>query len=225
MINSSATMQYPCAAVFDLDGVLLDSEPLYTRAAEAVLARYRKTYDWPLKRHIMGRSQHQGAIWLTEQLQLPISAEEYLLERNVWLKQLFVDCPAVEGAEELVRTLHSLGVRLAVATSSEREMYDLKVSSHAWFDKFQTVVCGDDPRLLRAKPAPDIFLLAAAGLGVNCEHCLVFEDSPAGITAAKAAQMRVIARVAAPMVERDLSDADLVVSSYRELDLEKLLGA
>lgn len=211
------------AAIFDLDGVLLDSEPLYTRATEAVLGRYGKSYDSTLKRTVMGRSPMQSAAWLIEKLELPMSPEQYLRERGYLLRQLFPDCPAIEGAEQLVRKLDALGFRLAVATSSEREMFDLKVSSHAWFDLFQCIVCGDDPRLKLAKPAPDIFLLAAAGLGVKCEQCLVFEDSPAGVCAGKAANMRVIARVAAPIVQSDLIDADLLVSGYHELNWAELL--
>ena len=223
MINCGPMTSPLSAAIFDLDGVLLDSEPLYTRATEIVLGRFGKTYDWALKRFIMGRSPMQGATWLTQQLGLPISAEQYLLERSIILKQTFRDCPAVVGAETLVRRLQALGFRLAVATSSEREMYDLKVSSHNWFGLFHSVICGNDPRLARAKPAPDIFLLAAAELGARSDSCVVFEDSPAGVSAARTANMRVIARVAAPIVGSDLVGADLLISDYEELDWAMLL--
>ncbi len=216
-------MSQPGAAIFDLDGVLLDTEPLYTQATETVLARYGKSYTWALKQFIMGRSPMQGASWLVNKLKLPISPDQYLHERAVWLKQLFLDCPTIDGAEHLVKRLRSLGVRLAVATSSEREMYDLKVSSHAWFSLFQSVVCGDDPRLSQAKPAPDIFLLAASELGATSDQCLVFEDSPAGVTAGKAAKMRVIARLSPPLVRSDLALADMIVSNYDEIDWEELL--
>ena len=211
------------AAIFDLDGVLLDTEPLYTQATQSVLNRYGKVYSWELKRHIMGRAPGQGATWLVRELDLPISPEQYLQERAVWLRRLFPQCPAIEGAESLVSRLHSRGVRLAVATSSEREMYDLKIISHSWFSLFQSVVCGDDPRLTQAKPAPDIFLLAASELGVASDHCLVFEDSPAGICAANAARMQVVARQAAPLQRSDLALADIIVTDYDQIDLEELL--
>lgn len=216
-------MSQPSAAIFDLDGVLLDTEPLYTKATETVLAKYGKSYNWPLKRFVMGRSPLQGASWLIEKLGLAISPNQYLDERAVWLRQLFRNCPTINGAELLVRKLHLRGVRLAVATSSEREMYDLKVSSHSWFSLFQNVVCGDDPRIGQAKPAPDIFLLAASELGVASDRCFVFEDSPAGVSAGKAAQMRVIARLSPPLLRSDLDLADLIVSSYEEFDLEAWL--
>jgi len=211
------------AAIFDLDGVLLDTEPLYTQATQTVLNAYGKSYSWELKRHVMGRSPWQGATWLVRELDLPISPEQYLRERAVWLSQLFPQCPAVEGAESLVSRLHLRGVRLAVATSSEREMYDLKIISHPWFTRFQSVVCGDDPRLAQAKPAPDIFLLAASELSVTSDQCLVFEDSPAGVSAANAARMRVIARLAAPLQRCDLALADTIVTDYDQIDLEALL--
>ncbi len=214
----------PIAAIFDLDGVLLDTEPLYTQATQSVVSAYGKSYSWDLKRHVMGRSPWHGATWLVRELALPISPEQYLRDRAVLLRQLFLQCTAIEGAESLVRKLHSLGVLLAVATSSEREMYELKVAAHPWFSLFQKVVCGDDPRLKEAKPAPDIFLLAASELGVVSDQCLVFEDSPAGVCAANAARMRVIARVMAPLQPHDLALADIIVSSYDQIDFHELLG-
>ena len=213
----------PCATIFDLDGVLLDSEPLYTQATQSVLDRFGILYEWSHKRHVMGRSPQAGAEWLVNELKLPLNAEQYLRERQDSLRQLFLNCPAKGGAEAFVRTLHSHGLRLAVATSSEREVYDLKIRNHPWFSLFHTVICGDDPRISQAKPAPDIFLLAASELGVKSDHCVVLEDSPAGVQAAKAAKMRVIALLSAPLVRSELLDADTIVSSYDEIDVKQLL--
>jgi pseudouridine-5'-monophosphatase len=102
-------------------------------------------------------------------------------------------------------------------------MYELKVRPHPWFDLFRAVVCGDDPGIGQSKPEPDIFLLAASKLDVSNDQCLIFEDSPAGVSAGKAARMRVIALLSAPVVRSDLVGADVIVSSYDEIDADQLL--
>jgi pseudouridine-5'-monophosphatase len=114
-------------------------------------------------------------------------------ERDAVLVDLFADCQPLEGAEAFVRALRGQGIPMAVATSSDRRFYEMKVRPHAWFDLFDAVVCGDDPRVKAKKPAPDIFLVAARVLGVEPARCLVFEDSLAGVEAALAAGMRVVA--------------------------------
>ena len=96
------------------------------------------------------------------------------------------------GAEALTRDLVSAGLRLAVATSSSRRFFDLKTTRHrAWFDAvFSAVLVGDDPRVAAGKPAPDIFLCAAAALGAEPRDCAVVEDAPVGVRAARAAGMQ-----------------------------------
>jgi pseudouridine-5'-monophosphatase len=112
---------------------------------------------------------------------------------------------------------------MAVATSSERTLYDLKTASHAWFDAFDAVVCGDDPRVLARKPAPDIFLVAAAELRASPEQCLVFEDSPAGVEAALAAGMRVIAMPDPNVGREHVGSAHAILDGWGEASLA-LLG-
>jgi pseudouridine-5'-monophosphatase len=211
------------AAIFDLDGVLLDTEPLYTLATQTVVAQYGKDYAPQHKSFVMGRADIEGAQWLVENLNLPITAEQYLEERRGHLESLFGECPCVLGAESLVNDLRSRGIRLALATSSARSLYQLKIRKHRWIDAFEFVVCGDDPRLHRSKPAPDIFLLASAALAVEPSRCLVFEDSAAGVQAGIAAGMRVIAHLQPPVTSRDVAKAEQIVSSYAELNLDRLL--
>jgi pseudouridine-5'-monophosphatase len=189
--------------LFDLDGVLLDTEGLYTLATQRVLDRYGKTYDWSLKVQTMGRDARIAARLIVERLGLPLTPEELLAARDPILEQLIEESPAMAGAEAFVRGLHARGVPMAVATSSDRRLYLRKVRPHAWFERFRAVVCGDDPRVRAKKPAPDIFLAAAADLGVAPRDCLVFEDSPAGVEAALAAGMRVVA-LPPPQASRDL---------------------
>jgi len=179
--------------LFDLDGVLLDTEGLYTRAVQAVVGRYGKTYDWSLKIQTMARDALVGARIIVDQLGLPLTPEELLALREPVLEPLLASCRAMPGAEGFVRHLAGRGVPMAVATSSDRRLYEVKVRTHPWFELFSAVVCGDDPRVTAKKPSPDIFLVAARELGAPPSQCLVFEDSPVGVQAALAAGMRVVA--------------------------------
>jgi pseudouridine-5'-monophosphatase len=204
--------------LFDLDGVLLDTEPLYTEASQRVVAPFGRTYDWSLKAEVMGRPAMVSARVIVERLGLPLTPEEYLARRVRELLPLFEAVPEVPGAGEFVRALSGQGRKMAVATSSDSSLFSLKTGRHSWFSSFGVVVCGDDPELANPKPAPDIFLLAAARLGVRPEECVVFEDSPSGVRAGIAAGMRVIAIRHAAVDLAHFDGATRVVSSYAELD-------
>jgi pseudouridine-5'-monophosphatase len=180
--------------IYDLDGLLLDTEPFYTRATQQIVGRFGKTFDWSVKSRMMGRRESESARILVEALKLPISPEDYLRERTVLLDQMFPEAQPRPGAERLTRRLHDRGVPQAIASGSKRRTYDLKITRHReWFSVFDVVVTGDDPEVRSGKPAPDIFLVAARRLGATPAQCLVFEDSPSGAEAALSAGMSVVA--------------------------------
>ena len=210
------------AVIFDLDGVLLDTEPLYTQATQQVLSPYGKEYTWELKVQMMGRDSQSTAEFLVAALGLPLTAEQYVAARTPLLEQACRQAAALPGAEELVRSLFARGIPMALATSGEAFLTRAKALQHPWFDLFSAVVCGDDPRLGRPKPAPDIFLVAAQELGVPLEHCVVFEDSLAGVQAAQAAGMQVIAVAAAQMDRSGYAPGIPIVSSLSDVDLAML---
>lgn len=208
--------------IFDLDGVLLDTEPLYTEATQRIVGQYAKTFDWELKARTLGGDAEYGARLVVAELNLPLTPEAYLEERTSILRDLFADAPAVTGAEEWVATLLASGVSVAVGTSSYRELCDIKLRNHAWLREIGVFVCGDDPSVQRCKPSPDIFMVAASRLGVAADDCLVFEDSPAGVTAARAAGMQVIALPDLRLNRHLVSHADLILDGYAELSLATL---
>ena len=213
--------------IFDLDGVLLDTERFYTEVTQSIVGRYGKTFDWSVKGNMVGRPAIESARYLVATLDLPISPEDYLREREEMLRARFVHSEPCAGARELTCALAARGVRQAIATSSERALFELKTERHReWLRVFAAVVLGDDPRLVRGKPAPDIFLLAAEDLGVDPTTCVVLEDSPVGIAAAHAAGMQAIA-VPDPAMDRTrFADAELLVASLLELTPDDLgLGA
>lgn len=209
--------------IFDMDGVLLDTEPLYTRATQQVVERYGKSFTWDIKCEMMGRHPVEAAEYLIKRLELPLEPEQYLAEARPLLEQLFVDCTELRGARELVAALRDHGVPMAVATSSSRRVFELKTRKHDFFHAFAAVVCGDDPRIGKLKPAPDIFLVAAGELRARPADCLVVEDSLAGVAAARAASMQVIALPDANNDRTRFGTADWVVDSYADLPVGDLV--
>jgi len=200
--------------IFDLDGVLLDTERHYTTATQAIVGRYGKTFDWSLKANMVGRPAIESARYLVSALDLPMEPEEYLRERKAMLEDLFRGCNPMPGAPELTAALAAHGTPQAVATSSDGRLYALKTERHReWFRVFSVVLVGDDARIERGKPAPDIFLLAAREMGADPLCCVVIEDSPVGVAAARAAGMQVVAVPDPAMSREPFADADLILDS------------
>jgi pseudouridine 5'-phosphatase len=172
---------------------------------------------------MIGRGALQSAEYLVAALGIPISPEQFLAERDRDLAVLFPDVAEITGARAFTLGLSERGIPMAIATSTDEEHYRIKVARHRdWFSIFSVVICGDDPRLVRSKPHPDIFLLAARDLRADPARCLVFEDSPAGAKAAHAAGMRVVAMPDPHVDLAPFSDADLVIQSFEECAFDKL---
>ena len=208
----------PQALIYDLDGVLLDTEPFYTQVTQEIVAQYGKTFDWSIKSNMIGRPSLESAQYLVGALELPIAAEEYLARRGARLEELFRDSPSRPGAERFTREMARRGAIQGVATSSEQRLFEIKISRHhAWFSLFRAVVTGDDPRVRHGKPAPDIFLRAAEDLGVEPISCVVFEDAPSGVEAALAAGMQVVALPDPAMDRSRYRDVTWLVDSFDEI--------
>jgi HAD superfamily hydrolase (TIGR01509 family) len=180
--------------IYDMDGLLLNTEPFYTQAHKIVAARYGKVFDWSVKSKMIGLPAEDSARVMIGSLQLPLSVSEYLKMREPILEELFPQAEPMPGAVRLTGHLHRLTIPQAVASSSNQRHFNLKTTRHKqWFELFNCVVLADDPEVKRGKPNPDIFLLAARRLNAAPERCLVVEDSPAGIAAARAAGMFTLA--------------------------------
>lgn len=190
-MRNDAPLKY---ALFDVDGLLLDTEIIYTEVTQQIVSRFGKRFDWSLKANMIGRSALESARYLVSTLDIPMTAEQYLEQRNALLRERFTSCAAMPGAEALIRHLHHNKIPMAVATSSSAELLDIKKSKHVeWFKLFELEVTSDDSAVKNAKPAPDIFNVAAERLNANKNQTLVFEDAPSGLAAGIAAGIRVIA--------------------------------
>jgi HAD superfamily hydrolase (TIGR01509 family) len=179
--------------IYDMDGLLLNTEPFYTEVNQYIAAKYGRVFDWDVKSRTIGLKARDSARVLIDTLGLPITVSEYLEMRKHKLDELFPKSEPMPGAVRLTEHLHRHGIPQAVATSSDRRNLELKTSRvKPWFGLFDCVVTGDDPRVRKGKPAPDTFLVAAEHMNAPPERCLVFEDAPSGVEAARAAGMHVV---------------------------------
>lgn len=176
------------AVVFDLDGLMADSEPLAEWAWAQVLARHGHTLDQETFRRMLGMRVADSARFVCQTFSLPIDPQDALAERD----KLFLDavpsrlqaCPGLYG---LLGALDRRGVPLGVATSGHRQYVALAFRTLGLEGRFRALVTGDD--VIWGKPAPDIYLLAAERLGIPSICCLALEDAPLGAESARAAGM------------------------------------
>eukprot|EP00927_Polykrikos_kofoidii_P079291 TRINITY_DN76082_c0_g1_i1.p1 TRINITY_DN76082_c0_g1~~TRINITY_DN76082_c0_g1_i1.p1 ORF type:complete len:451 (+),score=91.88 TRINITY_DN76082_c0_g1_i1:47-1354(+) len=180
--------------LFDMDGLLLDTESAYTVAQQEIVGRWNKTFTWEVKAKMMGRKALEAAQTLIDDLELgdKITAADFVTEREQILDKLFAEAALLPGVEQLVRHLHLHGIPMAVATSSHRRHFELKTGRHAHlFGLMHHVVTGD--QVAKSKPDPEIFIMAARLFEgeVPASSVLVFEDAPNGVQAANAAGMQV----------------------------------
>jgi pseudouridine-5'-monophosphatase len=214
---SNPLQNRPEGIIFDLDGTLLDTEPLYTEATQKVLDPFGHTYSMELKKRCMGGDSRLSAQMTIDEYDLPMSVDEYLTTRNVYLLELFPTSPEIKGAGEFVSALAETQIPFGLATSSHKPLCDIKLSSKDWGSSFHSIVCGDNEAVKKGKPEPDIFLVCADLLDIPPGNCVVFEDSPTGIKAARSAGMRVIGINSQYVDLADLTDAEIIIDSYHEL--------
>jgi pseudouridine-5'-monophosphatase len=207
----------PEGIIFDLDGTLLDTEPLYTEATQKVLDPFGHIYSMELKKRCMGGDSRLSAQMTIDEYDLPMSVDEYLSTRNVYLLELFPTSPEIKGAGEFVSALAETQIPFGLATSSHKPLCDMKLSSKDWGSSFHSIVCGDNEAVKKGKPEPDIFLVCADLLNIPAGNCVVFEDSPTGIKAARSAGMRVIGINSQYVDLADLTEAEMIIDSYHEL--------
>jgi HAD superfamily hydrolase (TIGR01509 family) len=179
------------AVIFDMDGVLIDSEPLHFEVVNAILADDGVTLGLAEYLPFIGASFEATFTTLIERhhLRRPLSEYRQRYDQTLLLA-LEAPQPARPGVDALIAALRARGIRMAVASSSRRLWVDATLRALRLPDAFEVIVSGDD--VPRGKPDPAIYLLAARRLQVPPERCLAIEDAPAGVASALAAGMSVI---------------------------------
>lgn len=213
----------PFAVIFDLDGVLIDSVPNFVQAYNELLGEYGATITPQEVAKYNG--MHIDVIMkrLKEKFNLNFDTDEFIVAAMHRELELLKSIDATNPElERVLKELQQHHVPLGVATSSTAERAK-EVFFHSGFSKYFTVfVTADDIR--NAKPDPEIFLTAAENLKAKPESCIVIEDSPNGITAAKAAGMKSIGLLTQYYTYADLKEADLIIKDFSELSYERLEG-
>lgn len=204
------------AVVFDMDGLLLDTETLWHAAETDLFARHGGTFTWDDKMAVIGTSYDFTSAYFADRLGMPRERGPELVSEMLELMHERVRraVDARPGAVELVARLRRLdGVALGLASNSPRYLVDDALATAGMSDVFGVIVTSDDVE--HAKPAPDIYLLACERLGVPPTEAVALEDSASGIAAAKAAGLTVIG--VPQFAETDASAADRVVDSLEDL--------
>ncbi|CAH2267792.1 jg5733 [Pararge aegeria aegeria] len=179
-----------------MDGLLLDTEQVYKKMITQLCAKYGHEYTDELMMKVLGGTEQRLSEILCKELNLPITPKEFRDQLLVLGDTMLAGSPLLDGAERLIRHLHKTQVPFALATSSSERSVKTKIASYKeLFSYFHHMVMGStDKEVKYGKPHPDIFLVAAARFPdkPNPERCLVFEDSPHGVTAGVSAGMQVV---------------------------------
>ena len=206
------------AVIFDLDGILADSEPWWNEIDSKLLAEYGVIYRGEYHREVLGVSYRLAVEFYKKAFGLSASIEELMRRRGEIATEFFANRVGLfPSTKRTLERLRDMKVRLAIATSSVSASTRPFLDRHGLTPFFDGIVTGDE--IERGKPDPDIYLRAAKKLGIGADACLVIEDALSGITAGKAAGMRVAAIPDRRFVDaRDYEkEADYVLGNLSEI--------
>ena len=206
------------AIIFDLDGVLADSEPWWNQIDAKLLADYGVTYRGEYHQNVVGVNYRLAVEFYKKAFGLSVPTEEMMRRRGEVATEFFAKRVGLfANVKEVLKELRQMKLHLAVATSSVSASARPFLDRHQLTGFFQVIVTGEEVE--HGKPAPDIYLCAAEQLGIPVDACLVVEDALPGVAAGKAANMRVAAIPDTRFVNpREYEKkADYLLSSLKEL--------
>ena len=210
------------AVVFDMDGVLLQSEEVWDAVREEYVRDRGGRYDAEVQRAMMGMSSTEWSRYLHDVAGVPDDPEEINAEVVRRMLAAYEEhLPLIPGAVDAVRRVAER-YPLGLASSSNRELIDVALDQSGLAPYFAATVSSEE--VAHGKPAPDVYLEAARRLGVDSHRCAAIEDSHGGIRSAKAAGMRVVAipNPTYPPDDDALAQADVVLGSLSELTAESV---
>jgi len=209
-------MSMIAAIIFDLDGVLMDSEPFHLRATRFALGDRAQSYTERDNQAFFGATDAEMFRVLRILFDLDASTDELALRKREHLVFLIrTEGRGLPGVPEIPLRFREAGLRLGLVSASARPVIDAVLETVGLSGAFETVVSGDE--VARGKPAPDGYLMAARRLAVDPGQCFVVEDTRNGVLAAKAAGMTVAAVPGPATIHEDFSPADLILPSLEAL--------
>ncbi|MFZ1257983.1 MAG: HAD family phosphatase [Candidatus Saccharimonas sp.] len=206
------------AVIFDMDGVLIDSVRFHWQAMNQVLAKYNIHIENSELRHYIGQSVIHQLNQISEKFNTPLDVSTIVEELKPIKEKLQRGIQPKEGVEQLIELLHHNNVPIAIGTSSTTADTERKLTDAGIFHNFEILVTHDD--VTKHKPDPAVYLAAAEKLYMQPSQCVVIEDAPSGVEAAKRAGMKCIAVLAPHTSKEDLKDADDIVHSLQDIDIK-----
>lgn len=191
-MNEATGKPFLEAVLFDLDGVLADSELWWTQIDATLLAEHGIAYEGEHKEQVLGKSSVLALQFYRDTYNLRAEVEELALRRHQIAADFYArHIPLYDAAPQVLATVKAKGLRIGLASSTISQLVHPFLQQHHLADYFDGLATGE--LVTRGKPNPDIYLLAAQQVGAQPERCLVVEDAIAGITAGKSAGMTVVA--------------------------------
>jgi len=209
------------AFIFDMDGVLVDSNPIHKIALKQFCKKHG--YDLSetdLREKIYGRTNRDWLLNLFGNLNEE-TIRAYAEEKEALFRELYVDIKPLDGLHSFLKKLEATGIPLAIATSAPRANVDFTISKTGITHFFPIIL--DDSFVTKGKPDPQIYLKSAAALGMPSGQCVVFEDSLSGVMAAKRAGCKVVG-VTTTHTREELTETDLNIDNFEFLTPEFVLS-
>ena len=211
------------AVIFDMDGVMIDSEPLWEKTEKIMMANRGLVYTPVYREKIVGLGQKDSAILLKDTFGLEDETEEIINSRISILLDIYdEELELVSGLESLLESLSDSPLKVALASSSPIRVINFVLDKFELGKYFDPVVSGD--MLENGKPNPDIYLHTAGLMGLNPTECVVIEDSINGVVSAKAADMNCIAVPDKRLDPSGFKKADVIMDELEMVKLEALMN-
>jgi HAD superfamily hydrolase (TIGR01509 family) len=208
--------------IFDMDGVLFDSEPVHARFEQNMFCEMKIKISDYQKKKLIGMGVKKMWQMLKVSFDIKDSLEDIIKNDRDKRIRFFKEYEpnAMPGAEELLKRLKSERFRMAVASSSQTDLIDLLLTRSGFRNFFEISISED--LVSKGKPDPDIFIHTAAKMNADPKYCIVIEDSENGVYAAKAAGMKCIGFNGMHIISQDIALADIVVDNLRKIDVEMI---
>ena len=213
------------AVIFDMDGVIADSEYFNVKAKHLILKKAGIEVDWHYHDKFLGTTHEYMWAEMKKEFESLDKEVPYYIDQWVKTRKELIDQEGLKpmpGVVDLIRTLKEKGFHLAVASSSLKEDIMTNMNIFGITDCFEAFISGSECE--NGKPDPEIFQKAAEALGQKAANCIVIEDSEAGVKAAKSARMKCIGYAPEEAIKQDLHQADTVVKEFSDKLIEYVMG-
>lgn len=210
------------AVIFDMDGVIVDSEYHWKIQEDLLFSKILKNISKEKLDQIIGINVNDIYEMFKDDLDGDVTREEFLNEFDKLAMEIYSKKVKMhEGFMELINSIHNKNIPIALVSSSPKPWVDIVIDRFSIRKYFNLIVTAEDVNL-KAKPAPDIYLLAAKKLGISPRDCVAIEDSKNGVVSAKDAGMSCIGYDGGSHDNQDLSRADMIVKDFKDIDIGEL---